>query len=165
MYSAEEYARCLRTVSGMTELERKKIFSTISYPSDSYLLGELISLVPADKFVEAVKRYENTSMQKVTWVKVEDELPDDYQLCWVTLYFKPDSDPDSEEIPPMYTVEPAYFVDHNFSKESGIWRLCGGEQYIHYKNDPLSHSNDTTYSHVVAWSRETPRFHVEPFKP
>lgn len=161
MYSAEEYARCLRTVAGMTELERKKVFSTISYPSDSYLLGELISLVPADTFVEAVKHYENARMQKVTWVKVEDELPDDYQLCYVTLYFKPDS----EEIAPMYTVEPAYFVDHNFSNESGVWRLCGGEQYIHYKNDPLYYSNDTTYSHVVAWSRETPRFHVEPFKP
>lgn len=165
MYSAEEYARCLRTVAGMTELERKKVFSTVSYPSDSYLLGELITLVPADTFVEAVKRYENTSLQKVTWVKVEDELPDDYQLCYVTLYFKPKSDPDSEEIPPMYTVEPAYFVDNGSYYDSGEWRLCGGEHYIHYKNNPLNYSNSTEYSHVVAWSRETPRFYIEPFKP
>lgn len=163
MYSAGEYVRCLRIVADLTEAERKKVFSTISYPSDSYLLGELISLIPADTFVEAVKRYENTSMQKVTWVKVEDELPDDYQLCWVTLYYKPDLV--SVEIPPMYTVEPAYFVNHRLRSGTGVWHLCGGEHYEHYKNDPLCYSNDKTRSHVVAWSRETPRFYVEPFKP
>lgn len=161
MYSAGEYVRCLRIVADLTEAERKKVFSTISYPSDSYLLGELISLIPADTFVEAVKRYENTSMQKVTWVKVEDELPDDYQLCYVTLYYKPDC----EEIAPMYTVEPAYFVDSGTTYGSGVWYLCGGEKYVHYKNNPLNYSNNIEFSHVVAWSRETPKFYVEPFKP
>lgn len=153
MYSANEFSRCLKMVTGLTEAERKEVFSTISYPSDSYLMGELLTLIPADTFVEAVKQYESTN-KKVTWVDINDEVPSDTYNHFITLWLK---NFDSEES--CLQVHTGWYEP--WDDESGTWHLSDGYEYDHRSNEiDLSFS-----SHVIAWSREIPEYGIKPFKP
>lgn len=101
---------------------------------------------------------ENT---KITWVRVEDELPSSStETHYITIFLKDHITGDWS-----YEVETGQFFDTS-DEEYGFWIASDGYEYEHFIKSDEHSSRSTSETHVVAWSREiVPKIDIEPFKP
>lgn len=102
---------------------------------------------------------ENT---KITWVRVEDELPQSSEdVHYITIFLKNHITGDES-----YKVETGQFYSTTIDDEYGFWIASDGYEYEHFIGSDEHLSRSTSETHVVAWSREiVPKLDIEPFKP